>query len=242
MKIVALTPQPSQHQPETTDGKGGRLLNNFRAVVTAKKQAARSAIAEQMFRLGLQSENEASVSPAPGKFLRNALHEYKTALRYNPGLSAAHVNIGCILRKDMEKPLKAAPHFLKAILIHPGYALAHYNFATCCDDISTLPLMQSKPNKAAALEFQAMAYTHYMKAIEIDPGYADAHFNLAAFLEERKLYWQAIPHWKKYLESGDTDTDSIVAAHFLLAKCRRKLVRSGTRDFAPLPIPGAGLL
>lgn len=114
-----------------------------------------------------------------------AVELYEKALAIDPGLAAAHLNLGCICfhRKDFAG---AEDHYRKATEIDPDYVLAFYNLGNVFDELGRL-------NEAMEA---------YQRALALNPNHADSHYNLALIYHiagNPKAVTLAITHLRKYI-------------------------------------------
>jgi tetratricopeptide (TPR) repeat protein len=95
-----------------------------------------------------------------------AHNAYLAAVKKNPGLVGARINLGRLLhaRHRFEE---AESHYRAAMEMEPGNALAAFNLAVSLED-------QGRTEEAVRA---------YQRTITIDSQYADAHFNLSRLLE-----------------------------------------------------------
>jgi tetratricopeptide (TPR) repeat protein len=121
--------------------------------------------------------------------LRPAVEEHESALREDPKLLRAHVNL-IQLYARLGEPKKAAEHFRAAVAIEPGMPEAENNYAYL--------LMTSGRLEEAA--------EHYRAAIESKPDYRLAHFNLSRILVQQGRLLEAIEHLQKTLVPEDEET------------------------------------
>jgi tetratricopeptide (TPR) repeat protein len=136
---------------------------------------------------------------------------YRKALESDPGLAAAHTNLGGIAyrRKDLSL---ARIEFQAALDLDPEQAEARYNLASL--------LYQQGELEQAVSEFR--------RVVDRTPGFADAHFNLATALEKLGSKKQAAEHLRRYVELEGRKPD---AAFEWLSEARARL---GRMDFAGL--------
>jgi predicted O-linked N-acetylglucosamine transferase (SPINDLY family) len=125
---------------------------------------------------------------------------YRTVLRSEPGLAAAHFNLGNVLKR-LGRPDEAVASFRAAIGLMPGLAAAHYNLANTLRDLGrpdeaegryreVLRLepghVQARNNLGNALQELGRldeAEGAFREAILLSPGYAEAHNNLGTVLQ-----------------------------------------------------------
>jgi tetratricopeptide (TPR) repeat protein len=132
-----------------------------------------------------------------------AVAEFESALRVNPRLVMAHVNLIAIYG-DLGRRDKAEQHFREAVALDPGWAEAYFNWG----------LLLARERKTAE------AATAFQKAIEVNPQYTDAHLQLGSLLDDNARSSEAQEHFRLALENGT----NIRQAHFLLG---RSLIRTG---------------
>jgi tetratricopeptide (TPR) repeat protein len=132
---------------------------------------------------------------------QKALLEYEAAIRIKPDYSAAHSNLGSLLRNFPGRGDDALAHIQEALRIEPDSPVAHNNLGTLYQDRGDLDdaVIQYREavrlnhayaaaydNLAGILEKQpgheAEAMECVQAALRFDPGLADAHNNLATLL------------------------------------------------------------
>lgn len=146
----------------------------------------------------------------PGKDAE-AMECYRKALEADPGLAAAHTNLGWIAyrRKDISL---ARIEFQAALDLDPEQPEARYNLASLLYEQGELE----------------QAVSEFRRVVERTPWFADAHYNLASALEKLGSRRQAAEHLRRYLELEDRKPDAPVE---WLAEARARL---GRMDFAGL--------
>lgn len=120
-----------------------------------------------------------------------ALAAYQQAIEIDPGLAAAHTNIGNIHHRRGDRSL-ALRYYEIACALDPDQPEAHYNIANIHEEEGDLDL----------------AIAEYRRALRLAPEFADAHFNLALALEQVGGRQQAIQHWRRYLELTEADASA----------------------------------
>jgi len=118
---------------------------------------------------------------------------YRRALDGDPGLAAAHTNLGALAyrRGDGDEARHA---FEAALACDPDQPEARYNLATLLYEAGEIELAASELRRVA----QAV------------PNFADAHYNLATALERLGSKRQAREHLETYLSLvGDGDADQV---------------------------------
>src|SRR5262245_3395813 len=133
---------------------------------------------------GLAHFAKGSTSWRLGK-LKEAATEFESALKVNPNLTMAHVNL-IAMYGQLGMPDKAREHFRAAIALDPGWVEAYYNWG--------LFLFQQKRTAEAAEAFA--------KAVELNPNYGDAHAELGLLLDQDGKGDQARRHYQLALESN----------------------------------------
>ncbi len=108
---------------------------------------------------------------------------YRKALESDPGLAAAHTNLGGLAyrRGDMSM---ARIEFEAALSLDPEQPEARYNLANI--------LYQQGEIERAASELR--------RVVQQSPWFADAHYNLATALEKLGGKRQAAEHLRRYLD------------------------------------------
>jgi tetratricopeptide (TPR) repeat protein len=124
---------------------------------------------------------------APGK---DAAAEtcYRKALENDPGLAAAHTNLGGLAYRRGDFSL-ARIEFLAALDLDPEQPEARYNLASL--------LYQQGELEQAVSEFR--------RVVERSPWFADAHYNLASALEKLGSKRQAAEHLRRYIDLEASD-------------------------------------
>lgn len=115
---------------------------------------------------------------------RKAIAYYQEAVRGNPNLVDAHLNLGVLFHEagDYEAAVAA---FEEAIRVDPTYTLAYMNLG----------------NSLRKMRRFAEAEEAYRKALKIDPECADCYFNLGvAALENRPAGQDEPGHYRKAME------------------------------------------
>ena len=116
---------------------------------------------------------------------------YRKALACDPGLAAAHTNLGLLAYRASDLAT-ARMEFETALSLDPEQPEARYNFARLLEEQGEMDL--------AASELR--------RVVEQSPWFADAHFNLATALEHLGSKRQAADHLRSYLELTDSAKDS----------------------------------
>jgi tetratricopeptide (TPR) repeat protein len=190
------------HKNRLIDSQSGQLL--FRFDVDELAQQVENRIrefesrktAEDWFGEGLSYDRAE-------KTHGRALHAYQQALRLDPNLADAYVNMGNIYCKQ-DKFSDAQRCYRLAIDRDPSHAKAYFNLGNVIDELGATE----------------EAILCYQKSVEADPDFPDVYYNLAIASEKLKQWKRAIGYWKDYL-NFDSDTE-----HAQLARKRIKLLQS----------------
>jgi tetratricopeptide (TPR) repeat protein len=137
----------------------------------------------EWFTLGLQAEGEAND--------QQAVLCYRKALAADPGLAAAHTNLGALAYRSGDLGAARAS-FEAALALDPEQPEARYDLSRILFELGEVEL--------AASELR--------RVVQTSPNFADAHYNLATALEELGSKKQAIEHLQRYLQlaaAGDED-------------------------------------
>jgi tetratricopeptide (TPR) repeat protein len=117
--------------------------------------------------------------------LQDAIAETEEALRLDPTLVQAHVNL-IILYGRVGDREKAKEHYQAAVKLNPNqFPDAYYNYGV-------LLIQEGKLDEAEKA---------FRQALEVRPSYADAHNNLGNLLERQGKFPEAIAEYKKAIES-----------------------------------------
>jgi tetratricopeptide (TPR) repeat protein len=107
-----------------------------------------------------------------------ARRAYQEALRLEPGLVEAHINLGLLFHRDGQ--LRDAERcYRKAIQYAPQEVLGHFNLAVVLADAG---------NRRGAINA-------YERVVALTPSFAEAHCNLGALYEAEGQKAQAIQHY-----------------------------------------------
>lgn len=110
----------------------------------------------------------------------DAREAYEHAIRLDPGLHAARVNLGRLLHESGDRA--AAEEQYRRVLATHEHALAAYNLGVLLEDMKR----------------DVDAIKAYARAIAADPSLAEAHYNLARLYEQRGDRRAAIRHFNGY--------------------------------------------
>ncbi len=125
----------------------------------------------------------AAIAAEAAGHLENAATAYRRALKLDPGLSAAHCNLGSLAHRRGDVA-EARASFQAALAVDPEQPEARYNLAHL--------LCESGELELGAAELR--------RVLQLAPDFADAHFNLATTLEALGGRRQALHHLERYLE------------------------------------------
>ena len=137
--------------------------------------AERPKGAYDWFAAGIEQETAGQLGPAADC--------YRKALTADPGLAAAHSNLGGVAFRQGDMSL-ARIEFESALALDPDQPEARYNLAT-------LLYQQGEVERAAA---------ELRRVVQQDPWFADAHYNLATTLEKLGGKRQAAEHLRRFLD------------------------------------------
>lgn len=163
----------SRWQPDS-----GQFLLNFEAIQppAAKRLVPRRAVrlpgkdsGMAWFERGARLQTEGS---------KAAYHAYEEAIRLNPSLVEAHLNLGMLYHESGRLQM-AARCYRQAIRYHPTWPLAHFNLGVVLEDC--------RQDQAA---IQA-----YQEAIRLNPRFREAHCNLAELYERHNRKTDALRHY-----------------------------------------------
>jgi len=134
---------------------------------------------------------------------QEATAEFESALRVNPRLIMAHVNLIAMYGEQGQLD-RAERHFREASKLDPGWAEAYYNWG--------LLLMRWQRTAEADEAFR--------KAIAANSHYSDAHVELGELLDEAGRMTEAQQHFRLALEDAPASRQT----HYLFG---RSLIRTG---------------
>jgi tetratricopeptide (TPR) repeat protein len=145
--------------------------------------------------VGGNTRFEIAISLAQQGKTEQASIEFESALKANPHLMMAHVNLIAIYG-TLGQSDKAEEHFREAIGLDPGWAELYYNWGL-------LLYRERRPLEAEET---------FRRAIEINPHYANAHVELGQLLDESGRTREAQQHFRLALEDAPYNRQ----AHYLL--------------------------
>jgi DNA-binding transcriptional MerR regulator len=126
---------------------------------------------------------------------------YRSALALDPGLAAAHTNLGSLAHRRGEAA-KARDAFDAALALDPDQPEARFNLANL--------ILESGDLELAVAEFR--------RVLQVDPLFADAHYNLAVTLERLGGRAQARAHLERYLTLEEETAPWAEQARALIAR------------------------
>ncbi|OAB80846.1 toll/interleukin-1 receptor domain-containing protein [Cochleicola gelatinilyticus] len=136
---------------------------------------------------------------------KKAMECYQTAIRINPNLIIARINLALIFSsKNLTK--KAENQYLEILKINPQEPKAHNNIGN---------IYRGFKNKEKAI-------FHFKKAIEYKPDYAEAYLNLGNYYDiQLDEFEKAIPYYEKAKKIANNEViDEIVDTMYTLKKRR----------------------
>ena len=107
-----------------------------------------------------------------------ASRAYEEAIRLDPALVEAHVNLGRLYH-EASSLKEAEASYRRAIRHRPDFAVAYFNLGVVLED---------RGRDAAAI-------TAYQRALELDPRFQPAHCNLAELYERHERPKDALRHY-----------------------------------------------
>ncbi|MFB3902822.1 MAG: tetratricopeptide repeat protein [Acidobacteriota bacterium] len=149
----------------------------------------RDEVLDRVSRLksGAQDHVATGVKLATKRQTAEAIREHLEALRRNPTLVQAHVNL-IRLYAESNQPAEAEKHYREAVKLNPNLYESHYNFGVM--------LLGQQRNREAKEAFQ--------KALDINPYFAEAHNNLAYLLAGEGALEEAERHYRLALHNDPT--------------------------------------
>ncbi len=172
-KRVVVWDGTSHWQPDS-----GQFLLNFdttqistpaRLKPSPRQQASHAEAALMWFERALTLQDDS---------VEEARRAYEEAIRLQPALVEAHVNLG-LLHHNAGHLTEAETCYRRALQVGPDFALAHFNLAVVLED---------QQNKSGAL-------AAYEDAIKYQPDFREAHRNLAQLYEQLGRGRDAVRHY-----------------------------------------------
>lgn len=169
-----------------------RVINPYYVAVNLrenKPDAALTMIAETILKLTPGDDNIPWLYNLRGGIYRErkdfpaAMEAFEAALRIDPKLVVAHVNIGNVYY-DQNLLGKAIAKYTEAIRLDPKYALAHANYANALD-------RQGRRDEGLA---------EHLKAVELEPLKANQHYDLGVAYVALSRNKEAIAAYRRAIE------------------------------------------
>jgi tetratricopeptide (TPR) repeat protein len=135
--------------------------------------------ADAWFRMGCELESEDA---------REAELAYERALKLDPGLADAHINLGRLLHEG-KRLREAERHYRFALAKRPDDVTASFNLAVLLEDLGR----------------RQDALAAYISTLELDANFADAHYNLARLHERMGHRQHALRHFQIYRQLAGED-------------------------------------
>jgi DNA-binding transcriptional MerR regulator len=126
---------------------------------------------------------------------------YRHALTMDPGLAAAHTNLGNMAYRRGQAA-KARDAYEAALALDPDQPEARFNLANL--------ILESGDLELAVAEFR--------RVLQVDASFADAHYNLAVALERLGGRAQARAHLERYIALSDDAAPWAEQARALIAR------------------------
>jgi tetratricopeptide (TPR) repeat protein len=166
----------------------GQFVMAFESIESAETQAIGSAFDSHGAALALTERETAIGEPTADDWYRRATElesesseearfAYEEALKLDPTLADAHINLGR-LAQEAGNLGKAEAHYRDAVRHAPSDATAHFNLGV---------LLEERGNREDAVHA-------YRQAIARDSDMADAHYNLGLLLESLGRRPDAMAH------------------------------------------------
>jgi tetratricopeptide (TPR) repeat protein len=133
---------------------------------------------------------------------------YQQALALDPGLAAAHTNLGGIAHRRGDAT-EARAAFERALALDPDQVEARFNLANLILEAGDLEL----------------AVAEFRRVLQIAPDFADGHYNLAVALERLGGRAQARAHLERYLSLEHGASSTIATASAWAEQARTLIAR-----------------
>ncbi|MHB2015855.1 MAG: tetratricopeptide repeat protein [Candidatus Xenobia bacterium] len=150
--------------------------------------------------------------------LKEAQHAYEQALKIDPDLLSANINLGTLHFK-LSRFEEAEALYRRALALDPFHPVVRFNLANVLDE-------QGKPKDALP---------HLEEAVRMAPDYGDARFNLALLLEKLGRAPLARVHWLEYLRV-DSESEWADLARRHLSPYPEAPRKSGPRRTKVVPL------
>jgi len=188
--LADLAKQVSDVQPVPTRADGPTSPSTAKTVAGKRK----SENAYDWFVEGMRHESQPDGAEA-------AVACYRKALALDPGLAAAHTNLGNIAYARGESA-GARTSFEAALALDPEQPEARFNLANL--------ILEGGDLELAVAEFR--------RVLQVAPDFADAHYNLAVALERLGGRAQARAHLERYLGLESATAPWAAQARTLIAR------------------------
>ncbi|MBK8974349.1 MAG: tetratricopeptide repeat protein [Planctomycetes bacterium] len=171
-------------------------LSSYEKLAALLLETGASAEAAQVARSGLAVERTANLLATLGGALRGADHATEAlevlqeALRLEPDLVAAHLNLGPALR-TLGRLDEAEAHLRRALELAPDLAIAHMNLGVVLEDRHDLEGARGE----------------YTEATRLDPGNAVAWYDLGLAHDKLRDYELAASCFERAVELAPDRTD-----------------------------------
>jgi tetratricopeptide (TPR) repeat protein len=164
------------------------------AAVGNKRKSESTPSSYDWFVEGMRHETESDGD-------ESAVACYRKALALDPGLAAAHTNLGNIAYAKGQSAA-ARTEFEAALALDPDQPEARFNLANLILEAGDLEL----------------AVAEFRRVLQIAPDFADAHYNLAVALERLGGRSQARAHLERYLGLESTTAPWAAQARTLIER------------------------
>ncbi len=163
------------------DTHSGRLclkfdVADFQKQVDSRLAKIESRTASEWFRRGLELQAEPRTQ-------RQALDAFREAVKLDPQLADAYVNMG-VLYYQQAKLIDAQRCFRMALRRSPYHTQACFELGNCLDELNCTE--------------EALRW--YEKSVEISPEFSDGYYNLATTAEKLGLWDRAVRAWRAFLQ------------------------------------------
>jgi tetratricopeptide (TPR) repeat protein len=162
------------------DSAAGRLLfrfdlDEFIQHIERCPGASVPRTADQWYEEGVRLEAD----PAEGE---SSMAAYREALKLDPALAEAHLNIGRVHYRE-GRLVDAERSFRMVLMRRPYLSEAHFHLGRVMEDLKCVE----------------DAILSYEKALEIEPDYVEARYHIARACEKVGAGDRAVKHWRRYL-------------------------------------------
>jgi len=187
---------PAEHDPELAEQK--RLLESIGYISGTISPGGGDPI-DPKDGVSWIADLEAGRRAVQHGFPNEGIAPLERLLRRNPeNVPAILVLAQCNLGSG--DPVKAAALARRALEIHPGDPLVHFNLANALAAEAAI-----RPDAAGEADH------HYSRSIALNPRYAEAYLNFSSFLSKRSLHQKALDLLIRARREGVRDPDIEVA-------------------------------